>query len=70
MSINIPSSSDEHHNFDQIKKYSLLWVSFWSYSVSEHTREDIAAMIEKIHEIKTSELRLYQPNVEEVIHEE
>ncbi|KAF2588913.1 hypothetical protein F2Q70_00040185 [Brassica cretica] len=39
---------------------------FWSYSINEHAREDIPAIIEKIHEIKTSELRLYQPNVEEV----
>ncbi|KAL0651566.1 hypothetical protein Bca4012_094257 [Brassica carinata] len=39
---------------------------FWSYSINEHAREDIPAIIAKIHEIKTSELRLYQPNVEEV----
>ncbi|CAF2114757.1 hypothetical protein YC2023_103723 [Brassica napus] len=43
---------------------------FWSYSINEHAREDIPAMIEKIHEIKTSELRLYQPNIEEVANEE
>uniref|UniRef100_A0A0D3DLU9 Uncharacterized protein n=1 Tax=Brassica oleracea var. oleracea TaxID=109376 RepID=A0A0D3DLU9_BRAOL len=40
---------------------------FWSYSVNEHPKEDIPALIEKIHEIKTSELRLYQPNMEEVV---
>ncbi|RID50021.1 hypothetical protein BRARA_H00778 [Brassica rapa] len=40
---------------------------FWSYSFSEHPKEDIPTLIEKIHEIKTSELRLDQPNVEEVL---
>ncbi|KAF3571501.1 hypothetical protein F2Q69_00063127 [Brassica cretica] len=43
---------------------------FWSYSINEHAREDIPAMIEKIHEIKTSELKLYEPNTEEVANEE
>ncbi|CDY41476.1 BnaA08g20780D [Brassica napus] len=37
---------------------------------TRHARDDIPAMIEKIHKIKTSEFRLYQPNVEEVVHEE
>ncbi|XP_024007793.1 lipase member M isoform X2 [Eutrema salsugineum] len=43
---------------------------FWSYSVNEHATEDIPAMIEKIHDIKTSELKLYQPNIEEAVNEE
>ncbi|KAG5400914.1 hypothetical protein IGI04_015521 [Brassica rapa subsp. trilocularis] len=37
---------------------------------TRHARDDIPAMIEKIQKIKTSEFRLYQPNVEEVVHEE
>ncbi|CAH2036993.1 unnamed protein product [Thlaspi arvense] len=44
--------------------------SFWSYSINEHAREDIPAMIEKVHEIKTAELKLYQPNIEEAVNEE
>ncbi|CAL9215446.1 unnamed protein product [Arabidopsis halleri] len=43
---------------------------FWRYSINEHATEDIPAMIEKIHEIKTSELKLYQPTMEEVVNEE
>ncbi|XP_010477024.1 PREDICTED: uncharacterized protein LOC104756182 isoform X1 [Camelina sativa] len=43
---------------------------FWRYSINEHATEDIPAMIEKIHDIKTSELKLYQPTVEEVVKEE
>ncbi|KFK44004.1 hypothetical protein AALP_AA1G202300 [Arabis alpina] len=43
---------------------------FWRYSINEHATEDIPAMIEKIHEIKTSELKLYQPNIEEEVNEE
>ncbi|XP_033131341.1 lipase 3 isoform X2 [Brassica rapa] len=35
---------------------------YWRYSINEHGTEDIPAMIEKIHEIKTSELKLSQPN--------
>lgn len=30
---------------------------YWRYSINEHGTEDIPAMIEKIHEIKTSELK-------------
>ncbi|KAL0697881.1 hypothetical protein Bca4012_054003 [Brassica carinata] len=54
---------------DHVNKY-ISSKDFWSYSINEHAREDIPAMIEKIHDIKTSELRLYQPNVEEVAKEE
>ncbi|CAE5957852.1 unnamed protein product [Arabidopsis arenosa] len=43
---------------------------FWRYSINEHATEDIPAMIEKIHEVKTSELKLYQPTMEEVVNEE
>ncbi|XP_020867085.1 lipase member M isoform X2 [Arabidopsis lyrata subsp. lyrata] len=43
---------------------------FWRYSINEHATEDIPAMIKKIHEIKTSELKLYQPTMEEVVNEE
>lgn len=38
---------------------------YWRYSINEHGTEDIPAMIEKIHEVKTSELKLSQPDVEE-----
>ncbi|CAH8389443.1 unnamed protein product [Eruca vesicaria subsp. sativa] len=44
--------------------------NFWSYSINDHAREDIPTMIEKIHDIKTSELRVYQSNVEDVAHKE
>ena len=30
---------------------------YWRYSINEHGTQDIPAMIEKIHEIKMSELR-------------
>ncbi|KAL1197333.1 Triacylglycerol lipase 2 [Cardamine amara subsp. amara] len=43
---------------------------FWRYSINEHATEDIPAIIEKIHEVKTLELKLYQPNMEEVVKEE
>ncbi|KAG8379371.1 hypothetical protein BUALT_Bualt07G0081600 [Buddleja alternifolia] len=38
---------------------------YWNYSINEHGTEDIPAMIEKIHEIKISELKSIQSNVEE-----
>lgn len=38
---------------------------YWRYSINEHGTEDIPAMIEKIHEVKTSELKLSQPDMEE-----
>ncbi|CAN8234941.1 unnamed protein product [Cochlearia groenlandica] len=43
---------------------------YWLYSINEHGTEDIPAMIEKIHEIKTSELSLYQPNLSDEINQE
>ncbi|KAF3527095.1 hypothetical protein F2Q69_00050410, partial [Brassica cretica] len=43
---------------------------YWRYSINEHGTEDIPAMIEKIHEIKTSELKLSQPNIDEEINQE
>ncbi|KAL8130261.1 hypothetical protein V2J09_019416 [Rumex salicifolius] len=38
---------------------------YWRYSVNEHGTADIPAMIEKIHEVKTSELKLRHPDSEE-----
>ncbi|XP_022923984.1 lipase member N isoform X2 [Cucurbita moschata] len=38
---------------------------YWKYSINEHAMEDIPAMIEKIHEVKTSELKLSQPELAE-----
>ncbi|KAL5818013.1 hypothetical protein ACOSQ3_026391 [Xanthoceras sorbifolium] len=38
---------------------------YWRYSINEHGTEDIPALIEKIHEIKTSELKLSHPDLEE-----
>ncbi|XP_050255656.1 uncharacterized protein LOC126701540 isoform X1 [Quercus robur] len=38
---------------------------YWQYSINEHGTEDIPAMIEKIHEVKTSELKLSQPSLQE-----
>ncbi|KAL5544720.1 hypothetical protein UlMin_008504 [Ulmus minor] len=38
---------------------------YWRYSINEHGTEDIPALIEKIHEIKTAELKLSQPGLEE-----
>ncbi|KAI5660166.1 hypothetical protein M9H77_28959 [Catharanthus roseus] len=38
---------------------------YWRYSINEHGTEDIPAMIEKIHEIKVSELRSNQPDPSE-----
>ncbi|KAL4362680.1 hypothetical protein GQ457_04G038960 [Hibiscus cannabinus] len=37
---------------------------YWWYTVNEHGTEDIPAMIEKIHEIKTAELKIIQPDEE------
>ncbi|XP_040999288.1 uncharacterized protein LOC121245072 isoform X3 [Juglans microcarpa x Juglans regia] len=37
---------------------------YWRYSINEHGTEDIPAMIEKIHQVKTSELKLGQPELE------
>ncbi|CAK8579563.1 unnamed protein product [Lathyrus sativus] len=38
---------------------------YWRYSINEHGTEDIPAMIEKIHQVKTAELKLSTPNIEE-----
>ncbi|KAI9088084.1 hypothetical protein K1719_030061 [Acacia pycnantha] len=38
---------------------------YWRYSINEHGTEDIPAMIEKIHQVKTAELSLSQPDIEE-----
>ncbi|XP_010537435.1 PREDICTED: gastric triacylglycerol lipase-like isoform X2 [Tarenaya hassleriana] len=43
---------------------------YWRYSINEHGIEDIPAMIEKIHEIKTAELKLCQSNADEEVNEE
>ncbi|GAU41537.1 hypothetical protein TSUD_140680 [Trifolium subterraneum] len=40
---------------------------YWKYSVNEHGTEDIPAMIEKIHEVKTAELKLSTPDIEDKI---
>ncbi|KAL0442013.1 UNVERIFIED_CONTAM: Gastric triacylglycerol lipase [Sesamum radiatum] len=37
---------------------------YWTYSINEHGTEDIPAMIEKIHEIKVSELKAKQSDLE------
>ncbi|KAL2461652.1 alpha/beta-Hydrolases superfamily protein [Abeliophyllum distichum] len=38
---------------------------YWRYSINEHGTQDIPAMIEKIHEIKVSELKSGQCDLEE-----
>ncbi|KAF5201630.1 Lipase member k [Thalictrum thalictroides] len=38
---------------------------YWRYSINEHGTQDIPAMIEKIHQVKTSELKNSQPDLEE-----
>ncbi|KAL6584246.1 hypothetical protein OROMI_003535 [Orobanche minor] len=40
---------------------------YWTYSINEHGIEDIPAMIEMIHEIKISELKSDQSNLEDEI---
>ncbi|XP_020532360.1 lipase member N isoform X2 [Jatropha curcas] len=40
---------------------------YWQYSINEHGTEDIPAMIEKIHQVKTAELKISQPDLEEEI---
>ncbi|GLT50420.1 hypothetical protein SLA2020_239070 [Shorea laevis] len=37
---------------------------YWWYSINEHGTEDIPAMIEKIHEVKTAELKISNPDEE------
>ncbi|PQP93238.1 uncharacterized protein Pyn_22764 [Prunus yedoensis var. nudiflora] len=43
---------------------------YWQYSINEHATQDIPAMIEKIHQVKTAELKLSQPDLEEEINDE
>ncbi|XP_044466246.1 lipase member N-like isoform X2 [Mangifera indica] len=43
---------------------------YWQYSINEHGMEDLPAIIEKIHEIKTSELKISHPDFEEEINED
>ncbi|KAL5052580.1 hypothetical protein RYX36_033262 [Vicia faba] len=38
---------------------------YWRYSINEHGTEDIPAMVEKIHQVKTAELKLSNPDIEE-----
>lgn len=38
---------------------------YWHYSINEHGTEDIPAMIEKLHEVKISELKSTHPVLEE-----
>lgn len=40
---------------------------YWHYSINEHGIEDIPAMIEKIHEVKMSELKSYHSDLEEEV---
>ncbi|XVF50634.1 hypothetical protein PTKIN_Ptkin04bG0117600 [Pterospermum kingtungense] len=37
---------------------------YWRFSINEHGTQDIPAMIEKIHEVKTAELKISQPDEE------
>ncbi|XP_057519963.1 uncharacterized protein LOC130800451 [Amaranthus tricolor] len=37
---------------------------YWRYSINEHGTKDIPAMIEKIHKVKTSELKLCYPDLD------
>ncbi|CAL9047968.1 uncharacterized protein LOC135624231 [Musa acuminata AAA Group] len=44
---------------------------YWRYSINEHATKDIPAMIEKIHEIKTSELnKLSRPDLDGEVHDQ
>ncbi|KAE9588210.1 hypothetical protein Lal_00003296 [Lupinus albus] len=38
---------------------------YWRYSINEHGIEDIPAMVDTIHEVKTAELRLSKPDIDE-----
>ncbi|KAF9618266.1 hypothetical protein IFM89_000901 [Coptis chinensis] len=40
---------------------------YWRYSINEHGTQDIPALIEMIHQVKTSELKNSQPDLEEEI---
>lgn len=56
----IPVSS-----FLQVATKRINQCRYWQYSINEHGTQDIPAMIEKIHEVKTAELKLSQPDIEE-----
>ncbi|OIW10041.1 hypothetical protein TanjilG_32781 [Lupinus angustifolius] len=43
---------------------------YWQYSMNEHGTKDIPAIIEKIHEVKTVELRLSKPDIKEEVNDE
>ncbi|KAI9128821.1 hypothetical protein K1719_000304 [Acacia pycnantha] len=43
---------------------------YWNYSINEHGMQDVPAMIEKIHEVKTGELKLCKPDLEEETNED
>ncbi|XP_031287493.1 uncharacterized protein LOC116146229 isoform X1 [Pistacia vera] len=43
---------------------------YWQYSINEHGMEDLPAIIEKIQEIKTSELKISHPDLKEEINED
>ncbi|XP_021648860.2 uncharacterized protein LOC110641453 isoform X2 [Hevea brasiliensis] len=43
---------------------------YWRYSVNEHGIEDIPAMIEKIHQVKTTELKISQPELDEEMNDD
>ncbi|KAK4283708.1 hypothetical protein QN277_000633 [Acacia crassicarpa] len=43
---------------------------YWKYSINEHGMHDVPAMIEKIHEVKTGELKLSKPDLGEETNED
>ncbi|XP_044477184.1 probable lipase C1672.09 isoform X2 [Mangifera indica] len=43
---------------------------YWRYSINEHGMEDLPAIIEKIHDTKTSELKISHPDLKEEINED
>ncbi|KAE9613931.1 putative triacylglycerol lipase [Lupinus albus] len=43
---------------------------YWQYSMNEHGTKDIPAIIEKIHEVKTAELRRSKPDIKEEVNDE
>ncbi|KAJ1437938.1 AB-hydrolase lipase domain [Sesbania bispinosa] len=45
-------------------------LEYWHYSINEHGTEDIPAMIEKIHQVKTAELKLSKPGIEDEINDD
>ncbi|KAG9449556.1 hypothetical protein H6P81_009521 [Aristolochia fimbriata] len=43
---------------------------YWRYSINEHGTQDVPAMIEKIHEIKTAELAIIQADNDDEINDQ